>query len=105
MIQNAHFFLAVNSEYINYLFRAKLPSTEYTNCILTGKRYTADEGHLCGIIHRVFPGDELLDSALTVALHLAKENFDRHTLKELKRGLYYLVLKAINDDIVFYAKL
>lgn len=90
---------------VQFYFRAKLPPAEYTNCILTGKRYTADEGYKAGIVHAVHPGNVLLDRAIEFGLTIAKEDFDRDTLSQLKNGLYHHVLEAVVQPMQMYSKL
>ena len=89
----------------NFCFRAKIPPSEYTNCILVGKRYTAEQGYRASIVHSVHTGDVLLEKAIELAKVFAKESFDRDTLVQLKNGLYHNALKAITQPYAMYAKL
>jgi enoyl-CoA hydratase/carnithine racemase len=78
------------------LAKGRLPQKEHTDCILFGKRYTADEGQLAGIIHTAVLGDELLSTSIKLAEDIAKEDIDRHTLAAMKTGLNYDIIKEFS---------
>ena len=85
--------------------RGRLPPSQYTDSILIGKRYTADEAYKTGIVHTVCPEDIVLSTAIEQGLHVSKENLDRDTLAQLKNGLNHPILQAFSVPTAYHAKL
>ena len=85
--------------------RAKLPPSEYVPSVLMGRRYTGAEALDAKIIQAVIPGPELLQFAIKKGAEVAKENFDRQTLEELKNALYFSTVKALCEPNSYHAKL
>ena len=83
--------------------RAKLPPDQYVNCILYGKRYTAEEAKRVGIIQEYSESDEVLDSAVELAndvMSWQEDAYDRNILAKMKEDLYHDTIEVfINHDL------
>lgn len=79
------------------------------NCILYGKRYTAEEAKKVGIIHEFTESDRLLESAVGLAdsvVSWQEEEYDRSVLGKLKEDLYYDTVKlTMTKTTKLYPKL
>ena len=82
---------------ILYINRTKLPPDQYVNCVLYGKRYTAEEAKRVGIIQEYSESDKALDTAVELAndvLSWQEEAYDRNTLATMKEDLYLDTVKV-----------
>ena len=82
---------------ILYINRTKLPPDQYVNCVLYGKRYTAEEAKRVGIIQEYSESDKALDTAVELAndvLSWQEEAYDRNTLAMMKEDLYLDTVKV-----------
>ena len=107
-IEYKHMYTSVFlSFFLSFFFpqRAKLPPSEYVPSVLMGRRYTGAEALDARIIQAVIPGPELLQFAINKGAEVAKENFDRQTLEELKNALYFSTVKALCEPNSYHAKL
>jgi len=78
--------------------RAKLPPDQYTNCVLYGKRYTAEEAKKVGIIQDYSEVDQVLQCAVEIASDVVswqEEPYDRGVLSKMKEDLYHDTVKAM----------
>jgi len=89
--------------------RAKLPPDQYTNCVLYGKRYTAEEAKKVGIIQDCCEVDQLLQCAVQLANEIVswqEEPYDRSILSKMKEDLYYDTVKTMTTGVAkYYSKL
>ena len=89
--------------------RTKLPPDQYVNCVLYGKRYTAEEAKRVGIIQEYGERDKVLDTAVALAndvLSWQEEAYDRNTLGQMKEDLYHDVIKVfINNAAKLHSQL
>ena len=72
--------------------KTKLPPDQYTNCVLYGKRYTAEEAKKVGIIQDCCEVDQVLQRAVELANSIVswqEEPYDRSVLSKMKEDLYY----------------
>ena len=86
-----------------YINRTKLPPDQYVNCVLYGKRYTAEEAKKVGIIQEY--SDKALDTGVELAndvLSWQEEAYDRDTLAKMKEDLYHGIVKMFTE---FHSKL
>ena len=92
-----------------YINRTKLPPDQYVNCIVYGKRYTAEEAKRVGIIQEYSERDKVLDTAVALAnnvLSWQAEAYDRNTLAKMKEDLYHDAVKVfINDTAKLHSQL
>ena len=72
------------------------------NCILYGKRYTAEEAKRVGIIQEYSERDKVLDTAVELANDVVswqEEAYDRSALAKMKEDLYHDTIKVFIDDV------
>ena len=62
-----------------------------------GKRFTGKQAMEAGIVHAVCPGSDLLNKALELSEKLIKEKYNPESLQQLKKDLYYKVLKSLRE--------
>ena len=89
---------AVSSFQYSIFTRAKLPPDQYTNCVLYGKRYTAEEAKKVGIIQDCCEVDQVLQRAVELANGIVswqEEPYDRSVLSKMKEDLYHDTVKAM----------
>ena len=89
--------------------RIKLPPDQYVNCILYGKRYTAEEAKRVGIIQEHSERDKVVDTAVELAdgvVSWQQEAYDRTILANMKEDLYHDTIKVfINDATKLHSQL
>ena len=89
--------------------RAKLPPDQYTNCVLYGKRYTAEEAKEVGIIQDCCEVDKVLQRAVQLANDIVswqEEAYDRSILSKMKEDLYHDTVKTMITGVAKqYSKL
>ena len=89
--------------------RAKLPPDQYVNCIVYGKRYTAEEAKKVGIIQECTESSKVLKAAVELAngvVSWPEEAYDRILLTKMKEDLYHDTIKVfINSATKHYPKL
>ena len=79
------------------------------NCILYGKRYTAEEAKRVGIIQECTESSKVLKTAIELANDVVswqEEAYDRNLLAKMKEDLYHDTIKVfINNAAKHYPKL
>ena len=70
------------------------------NCILYGKRYTAEEAKRVGIIQEYSESDKVLDTAVELANDVVswqEEAYNRSTLAKMKEDLYHDTIEVFSN--------
>jgi len=78
--------------------KTKLPPDQYTNCVLYGKRYTAEEAKKVGIIQDCCEAEQVLQRAVQLTNDIVswqEEPYDRSILSKMKEDLYHSTVKTI----------
>ena len=79
------------------------------NCILYGKRYTAEEAKRVGIIQECTESNKVLETAIELAngvVSWQEEAYDRNLLAKMKEDLYHDTIKVfVNNAAKHYPKL
>jgi len=78
--------------------RAKLPPDQYTNCLLYGKRYTAEEAKKVGIVQDCCEMDQVVQRAVELAngvVSWQEEPYDRDVLSKMKEDLYRDIVQVM----------
>jgi len=87
---------------IKVIVRVKLPPDQYMNCIVYGKKYTAEEAKRVGIIQECCERDKLVNTAVELANDVVswqEEAYDRSVLAKMKEDLYHNTIKVFINDV------
>ena len=83
-------------------FRAKIKDSKtLSDAVLMGKRFVAEEALSGGIVQKICPVEELLDTAVQMRQEAVGQNeFNRDFFKEFKSNLYREIVDAYKKHVV-----
>ena len=83
-------------------FRAKIKDSKtLSDAVLMGKRFVAEEALSGGIVHKICPVEELLETAVQIGQEAVGQNeFNRDFFKEFKSNLYRDIVNALQKHVL-----